>query len=113
MEIDCLRLFDVLEDYAKTIKQALLVFIPCWENESDEVKQEIVDFYSDKMPPEIYMTFFSGQMRIIKYANFDLALLDATMYFPYVEAISDINPKYKIDCYIIDEDGKTCWQNDI
>ena len=49
MEIEPLRLFDILEKYAQLSGKALLVYIPCWENESDEVKQEIVDFYCDKM----------------------------------------------------------------
>lgn len=111
MEIESLRLFDVLEKYAELNSKALLIYIPCWENESDEMKQEIVDFYRDKMPEEIINSLPSGQMRIIEYPNFDIALLNANLYFPYVEAIEDINPKYRIDCYIVDEMGKTCWHN--
>lgn len=113
MEIDCLRLFEVLEDYAKVINKALLIIVPTWENASEEMKEEAVNFYRDKMPVEITNCLVTGQMRIIKYNNFDLALIDANMYFPYVEAINDINPAYRIDCYIIDENGKTAWSNDL
>ncbi len=108
MELDCLRLFDVLENYAKLINKALLIFIPSWENESDEVKQEIVNFYQDKMPVEIVNSLVTGQMRIIEYPNFDTALFDANLYFPYIDAVEE---KYKIECHIIDELGKTCWSN--
>ena len=111
MEIDCFRLSEILEDYSKAKGQALLVFQPCWEHFADELKQEAVDFYRDKMPVEIVNSLVTGQMRIIKYPNFDLALEDASSYFPNVEAIEDINPNYRIDVFIIDEHGRTCWTN--
>jgi hypothetical protein len=108
MELDCLRLFDVLEDYSKITKKALLVYIPTWENKSYEDIKEIVNFYENKMPEEIFNTLGKGEMRIIKYDNFELALNDAETYFPYVGSVEE---KYRIDCYIIDENGKTSWSN--
>ena len=111
MELDCLRLSEILEDYTKVTKNVLLVFQPCWEDSTDELKQEAVDFYRDKMPVEIVNSLVTGQMRIIKYRNFDLALGDASSYFPNVAEIEDINPNYRIDVFIIDEHGRTCWTN--
>jgi hypothetical protein len=108
MELDCLRLFDVLEDYSKITKKALLVYTPVWENKSSEEKEEIINFYKDKMPEEIFNSLKTGEMRIIKYDNFDLALLDAEIYFPYVNSVEE---KYRITCYIIDENGRTSWSN--
>jgi len=111
MELDCLRLSEILEDYTKVTKNVLLVFQPCWEDSTDELKQEAVDFYRDKMPVEIVISLVTGQMRIIKYRNFDLALGDASSYFPNVAEIEDINPNYRIDCFIVDTQGGICWTN--
>jgi hypothetical protein len=111
MELDCLRLFEILEDYSKIINKALLIIIPAWENETEELKSEVIYFYKDKMPEEIVNSLVTGQIRIIKYDNFDLAVEDAETYFPPLEAIEEINPKYKIKCWIINELGQACWQN--
>lgn len=111
MNIECLPLFEVLEDYAKLINKALLIFIPSWENETEEVKSVILGFYRDKVPEEFFNSLVTGKTRIIKYDNFDTALLDATAYFPSVEDVKSIDEKYVILCYIIDENGRTAWSN--
>jgi len=111
MELDCLRLSEILEDYSKVTGNVLLVFQPCWEDHTDEMKQEAVDFYRDKMPEEIVNSLVTGQMRIIKYSSFDFAIENANAFFPNVDAIEAINPNYRIDCFIVDTQGGICWTN--
>lgn len=111
MEINCLTLFESLENYAGIVGKALLVLVPTWSNASDEEKQEIFDFYEGKVPREMTLAIKSGDIRIIEYGDFEAAHLDATSYFPGTTEIEETNSLYKIECHIIDEHGRLCWTN--
>lgn len=114
MENECFTLAEALSEYAASIKQCLLVFTPSWKCSSDvDLINAAWDFYSDKMPLEIFVMLKNSDWGFIKYPNFDLAIAHADMYFPYYSTIKSINPKFHIDCMIYDEEGKLAWTNEL
>lgn len=114
MEIECFSFGDLLSEYSSLIKQCVLTFTPSWKNSDDkDLIESALQFYSDKMPQEIYLMIKNLGGGFIKYPNFDTAVSQADMYFPYYSTIDAINPKFRIECMIYNEMGELAWTNEL
>jgi hypothetical protein len=114
MELDCFTLAEAFSEYTASIKKCVLVFTPSWKYSTDiDLINAAWDYYSDKLPPEIFYTIKYSDWGFIKYPHFDAAVQDADMYFPYKSVIDSVNPKFHIDCMIYDEEGKLAWTNEL
>lgn len=114
MEPDTFTLAEALSEYAFSIKQCVVVFTPTWKYSNDvDLINAAWDFYSDKMPLEIFTRIKNSDWGFMKFPTFDMALAHARMYFPFYCEVDPINPKFRIDCMIYDEEGKLAWTNEL
>lgn len=114
MENEIFTLAEALSEYAASIKQCILVFTPTWKCSNDvELINAAWDYYSDKMPLDIHHSIKYSDWSFVKFPTFDMALSYARMYFPFYCEIDPINPKFRIDCMIYDEEGKLAWTNEL
>ena len=109
MDFQILRLYDLVAEYCKTHSVSVVYFEV--KTRTPTEKAEMLDFYKDKMPIEIYSSLQVEDDNFIVFKNSQTALEYADSIFPYYPDIEQIDPKYHIFSCVFDENGSFLWDN--
>ena len=109
MEITILRLYDLIIEYCQKHSKAVVYYEMKYINE--EEKEDILSFYKDKLPIEIYESLKYDDDNFIAFNKVETALDYAETIFPYKPQIVEIDPKYFIFCCVFNENGEFMWDN--
>ena len=109
MDLTILRLYDLVIEYCKKYSVSVLYYEI--KDRTPEEKQEILDFYHDKVPREIYESLKAEDDNFIIFNRAQTALEYAETVFPYFSDVEQIDPKYFIFVCVFDTDGSFLWDN--
>lgn len=111
MDLQILRLYDLVAEYCKTHSVSVVYFEV--KTRTPEEKAEMLDFYKDKMPIEIHTSLQVEDDNFVIFNNSQSALQYAETIFPYYTDIEQVDPKYHIFACVFDENGAFLWDNSI
>lgn len=109
MDLQILKLYDLISEYCITHSVSAVYFEV--KTRTSEEQAEMLDFYSDKLPIEIYEALRIEDDNFIIFKNAQTALEYAESTFPYYADIEQIDPKYHIFSCVFDENGRFLWDN--
>jgi hypothetical protein len=110
MEFSPLRIYELIQHYALTFNKSVLYYEIKYSN--DQEKQEIIDFYQDKLPVDIVMSMTTDDDNFLTFENSLSAIQYAEDWFPY-KCQADgmgIGDKF-IFARVFDNQGNFCWDN--
>ena len=108
-DLTILRIYDIISEYCINKRKSVLYYEI--EYGTEEEKQEIINFYKDKLPLEILESINKDDDNFILFNKAQSAIEYAESVFPYLPEISVINPKFHISTRVFDVDGSILWEN--
>ena len=108
--IETISVFELISNYCVLNNKCILFFDnSLWNSFDEKKKDEILEFYSEYAPDDIIQTIKQGRDCAIEYTNEDVAILNASEWFPpkkYCPA-----PEYFFRCLVFNEKADIVFEN--
>ena len=109
MEINILKLCDVVGEYCKAHDKAVIYYEVKYR--TDEEKEKILQFYKNKISPEIYASLNKEDDNFIIFNNDEYAMEFAEETFPIKTYMDAIDSLYFIYAEVYSKNGSILWKN--